>query len=97
MPTYLTLAKWTQKGIQNIKESPERLDAFKKLVEASGGKVKDFYLVMGKYDMALILEAPDDAAVAKTALATGSRGSVETETHRVFTEAEYRKIIGELP
>jgi len=42
MPTYITLAKWTQQGIQNIKESPKRLDAFKKFVEATGGKVKDF-------------------------------------------------------
>ena len=97
MPTYITLAKWTQQGVQNIKESPKRLDAFKKFVEASGGKVKDFYMVTGRYDMVLILEAPEDAAVAKVALGTASKGSVHTETLRAFTEAEYRKIVGELP
>jgi uncharacterized protein with GYD domain len=97
MPTYITLAKWTQKGIQNIKESPERLDAFKKFVEATGGKVKDFYMVMGQFDMVLVLEAPEDTAVAKNALATASKGSVVTETFRAFTEEEYRKIVSELP
>jgi uncharacterized protein with GYD domain len=97
MPTYITLAKWTQQGIQNIKESPERLDAFKKFVEATGGQVKDFYMVMGKYDMVLVIEAPEDAAVAKNALATSSKGSVVTETFRAFTEEEYRKIVSELP
>jgi uncharacterized protein with GYD domain len=96
MPTYITLAKWTQHGIQNIKESPKRLDAFKKFVKACGGKVKDFYMVTGHYDMVLVIEAPDDAAVARVALGTASGGSVQTETLRAFTEAEYRKIIGEL-
>jgi uncharacterized protein with GYD domain len=97
MPAYITLAKWTQQGIQKIKESPDRLDAFKKIVEASGGKVKAFYMVMGQYDMVLVLEAPEDAAVAGSALATASKGSVVTETFRAFTEEEYRKIIGGLP
>ena len=40
MPTYITLARWTQQGIEQIKESPARLDAFKQLVESAGGKVK---------------------------------------------------------
>jgi uncharacterized protein with GYD domain len=97
MPTYITLAKWTQQGIENIKESPKRLNAFKKFVKASGGRVKDFHMVTGHYDMVLVIEAPNDAAVAKIALGTASRGSVQTETLRAFTEAEYRKIIGELP
>jgi uncharacterized protein with GYD domain len=97
MPTYITLAKWTQQGIEKVKESPARLDAFKKLVESLGGKVKGFYIVTGHYDMVLITEAPDDAAVAKVSLATASKGSVTTETLHAFTEEEYRKIIAALP
>jgi uncharacterized protein with GYD domain len=34
---------------------------------------------------------------AKFALASGSQGSVRTETTRAFTEEEYRKIISGLP
>ncbi len=97
MPTYITLTKWTQEGMKKIKESPARLDAFKKLVQSVGGTVKGFYMVTGRYDMVLITEAPDDAAVAKVALATASKGSVISETLRAFTEEEYRKIIGTLP
>ena len=97
MSTYITLAKWTQQGIEKVKDSPARLDAFKKLVQSVGGTVKGFYMVTGRYDMVLILEAPDDAAMAKIALATASRGSVSTETLLAFTEEEYRKIIGVLP
>jgi uncharacterized protein with GYD domain len=97
MPTYITLARWTQKGIEQIKESPTRLDAFKQAVKSAGGTVKSFYMVTGQYDMVIVSEAPNDDAIAKVALATGSKGSVRSETLRAFTEDEYRKIIAGLP
>ncbi len=97
MPMYITLAKWTQEGVEKIKESPARLDAFKQLVKSAGGEVKGFYMVLGQYDIVTVTEAPDDEAVAKVALATASKGSLKTETLRAFTEDEYRKIIAALP
>jgi uncharacterized protein with GYD domain len=97
MPTYITLAKWTQKGIESVKESPARLDSFKKIIQSLGGTLKGFYMVTGQYDMVIITEAPDDEAVAKAVLTTGSKGSISTETLHAFTEEEYRKIIAALP
>jgi uncharacterized protein with GYD domain len=93
MPTYLSLAHWTKEGVEKIKDSPARLDAARKAIESSGGKLKDFYMVMGQYDLALIVEAPDDATLARVNLLLASKGSVRTETLRAFTEDEYRKII----
>jgi uncharacterized protein with GYD domain len=93
MPTYLALAHWTKEGIEKIKESPSRLDAAKKAFESSGLKIKDFYMLIGRYDFALIVEAADDAALARAFLSVASKGSVRTETLRAFTEDEYRKII----
>jgi uncharacterized protein with GYD domain len=97
MPTYISLVRWTQKGIENIKESPSRLDAAKKAFQTAGGKLKEFYLVTGQYDMVVVAEFPDDETQAKATLATGSLGNVRTETLRAFTEDEYRKIIADLP
>ena len=97
MPTYISLLNFTRKGIENIKESPRRLEAAKEAFQAFGGEFKAFYLVMGRYDMVLIGEAPDDEAAAKVALAMGSRGAIKTESFRAFDESEYRKIIGALP
>jgi uncharacterized protein with GYD domain len=97
MPTYIVLARWTQQGIEKIKESPARLDAFKQLVKSVGGTVKGFYMVTGQYDMVIVCEAPNDDAIAKVALVTGSKGSVRSETLRAFAEDEYRKIIAALP
>jgi uncharacterized protein with GYD domain len=96
MPTYIALLKWTSQGLQNIKNSPARLDAAKKGFEAAGTKLKDFYMVTGRYDMVCIIEAPDDVALARGILASTSQGSITSETIRAFTEEEYRKIIGGL-
>ena len=97
MPTYITLAQWTQKGIENVKESPNRLDAAKKLFKEAGGEIKEFYLTMGQYDMVVIGEAPDGETAARMNLKLGSKGSIRTETLRAFTEDEYRKIIAAVP
>jgi len=97
MATYIVLNSWTQRGIEQVKESPARLDAAKQAAQAMGAEIKAFYLVMGRYDMVIVAEAPDDETVAKLALATGAQGTVRTETLRAFTEDEYRKIIGSLP
>jgi uncharacterized protein with GYD domain len=96
MPTYLSLLNWTDQGIKNIKDSPKRLDAVKKAIKGIGGEVKAFYMLQGAYDLALILEAPNDEALAKLLLKVGAAGNVRTTTMKAYPEAEYRKILGEL-
>jgi uncharacterized protein with GYD domain len=97
MPTYVTLIRYTDQGIRNIKESPARLDAAKKVFQAAGGEIKSFYLALGKYDAIVVSEGPNDEAAIKVSLSLGSQGNVRTETLRVFNEAEYRKLISGLP
>ena len=96
MPTYLSLMRWTKEGLEKIKDSPSRVEAGKKAVEAAGGKVCGFYMLMGQYDMALIVEAPDDTTLARISLALSTNGATRSETLRAFTEDEYRKIISSL-
>jgi uncharacterized protein with GYD domain len=96
MPTYIAFLKWTPQGLQNIKQSPTRLDAARKGFEAAGVKMKDFYMVTGRYDMVAVCDAPDDAALAKALLSSTSQGSITSETCRAFTEDEYRRIISGL-
>lgn len=97
MPTYISLVSYTQKGIENIKESPARLGRVKAAMKAAGGEFKAFYLTMGHYDMVVISEAPNDEVYATTMLAIGATGAVRSETLKAFTEDEYRKIIAAIP
>ena len=97
MPTYVVLNNWTDQGIRSVKDSPKRLDATKKAIEAAGGKVLGYYLTMGRYDSVLIVEGPSDEAAATLALSAGSQGSIRTETLKAFPENEYRRIIAKIP
>lgn len=96
MSTYISLLRYTQKGIESIKESPGRLDAARKAFEKTGAKLKDFYLVSGRYDAVVISEASDDVTAAKASLSMATQGNVRTETLRAFTEEEFRKIVSAL-
>ena len=97
MPSYLSLINWTEQGIGNVKESPARLDAAKQAVEAAGGRMIFFYMTMGEYDLAMLIEVPNDETAASVLLALGSQGSIRSTTMRAFTEEEYRTIIDNLP
>ena len=97
MPTYMTLIQYTQQGIRSIKDSPIRLDTAKTLYKSLGAEIKSFYLAMGRQDVIVVSEAPDDETATKLILTIGSGGAIRTETFRVFTEDEYRKLISELP
>jgi uncharacterized protein with GYD domain len=96
MAQYIILADWTEQGIAKVKESPKRLDAARKLAKKLGAKAGDFYMTIGKHDMLLHLEAPDDATVAKFVLSLAGGGNVRTTTLKAFSEAEYRKILAAL-
>lgn len=97
MAKFISLVNYTGKGIEKIKDSPNRLDAFKQLCESMGVTVDGFFLTMGRYDVVIIVDAPDLKTAAKVVLTTGSAGAVSTETLPAFTEAEFRQVVSELP
>ncbi len=98
MQTYISLVRYTDQGVRNIKQSPERLDAAKKAFKAMGGELKQWYLAMsGHYDAVVVSEFPDAETAEKATLVIESLGSIRTEGFRAFTEDEYRKLIAALP
>ena len=97
MPTYITLISYTQEGIANMKDSPDRLEKAKQAIKAAGGEMKAFYLTMGHYDAVSISEAPDDESYARIILTLAGAGAIRTQTLRAFTEEEYKRIVAGLP
>ena len=97
MPSYLSLINWTDQGVKNIKQSPQRLDAAKAAIQAAGGRMIFFYLTMGQYDLVTLTEFPNDDAAARFLLAIGSMGNIRSTTLKAFTEDEFRNLIASLP
>lgn len=96
MPTYVILSNYTDQGIRSIKDAPKRMETMKSTVEKAGGKLISTYSLMGQYDRLLILEAPNDEAVATISLHMGMLGNVRTTTLKAFTNDEFVKIVNKL-
>jgi uncharacterized protein with GYD domain len=96
MATYLSLFNWTEQGIRTVKESPKRLDATRRALKKLGGELKAFYMLQGHYDGVLIFDLPNEDAMTKFLLTTGSAGNVRTTTLRAFNEEEFLKHIAAL-
>jgi len=96
VPAYIMLANWTDQGARQVKDSPKRLDAAKKVLIEMGGEFKAVYMTMGDYDLVAVYEAPDDAVAARFTLLLSQMGSVRTRTLKAFPEAAYREIINSL-
>jgi len=97
MPTYIMLMKLTDQGRKDIKGAPQRIEQGAKTAEAMGGKLIDFYTVMGEYDYVLIGECPSDEVMMTFLLGLGSLGNVRTTTLRAFTKEQLAGMIKKLP
>jgi uncharacterized protein with GYD domain len=80
MATYVLLSTLTDDGAETITKNPERIREVSAEVEKMGVKVKDQYALLGPYDFLTIVEADDNAAVARISAHLGARGSVKITT-----------------
>ena len=96
MSTYICLCNWTQGGMEYVRESPARLDAARQEWEKEGATIREIFMTLGQYDLVFVVEAPDDATLAKVLLAQASKGGLRATPLRAFSETEYREIIGSL-
>jgi uncharacterized protein with GYD domain len=91
--TYVTLANWTQQGAQNYGEAINRAEEFTKLVENSGGSVRELVWTLGEYDSLAIVDFPDDETAVAALLRMGAKGQIRTQTMRAFDADEMSGII----
>ena len=97
MATYIILVNFTDQGIRNVKQSPERAKALSAAGAKLGIKMKDAYWTMGAHDAVLIADAPNDEAMTALALSVGSLGNIRTQTMRAYSADEMNKILAKLP
>ena len=77
MPYYILLSNLTDEGWKTIREKPERIKEVNKELEAFGVRVVNQYAVLGPYDFASIVEAPDNKTIGRVSIELGSRGTVK--------------------
>ena len=67
-------------GFARLRENPERLREVNVEVEAMGVEVIEQYALLGPYDFLNILDAPDEATVAKVVTNLAARGTLKSVT-----------------
>jgi uncharacterized protein with GYD domain len=90
----MLLCNYTDQGVRTIKEMPARREASRAKAKKLGVEIKDAWLALGAYDFILQLEARDEETVAKFVLSLAAMGNLRTTTLRLFTDADYEKIVG---
>ena len=95
VPTYVSLMNFTDQGISNVKESPQRADSAAELAQKHGGSVQ-LYWTVGPYDLVAILEAPDDESATAFLLEAASLGNVRSTTLRAYDREEMSSILERL-
>jgi len=96
MVTHVVLVNFTAKGIEHVKESPDRAATFVEVAGRSGVEVEGLFWTAGNYDGVLLLSAPDDQTAAAATLSLGRGGYVQTQTLRAFDREEIQTILGKL-
>ena len=95
MPTYILLTTLTAQGLQTLKSNPERLREVNRDVEELGARVLHQWATLGQYDFVNVVDAPDNAAIAKVSVALGARGSAKLQTLSALTIDEYLGTLDE--
>jgi uncharacterized protein with GYD domain len=96
MATYVTLASFTEQGIRNVQDSPDRLGAFRAMAQKLGVTIKSVHYTVGAYDIVTVVEGSDEA-VTSALLKLGSLGNIRTQTMRAFSPEEIETIISKMP
>jgi uncharacterized protein with GYD domain len=95
MPFYLQRFKFATASMKALIAKPKnRRDAAKKIIEAHGGKLHEYYLAFGEYDVVLVAEYPDNAAATAISLTVGASGAFSGgETTPLITMEEAVKAM----
>ncbi len=79
MPLYLLQVAYTPEAwVTLIRKPQDRIEAVRPAVRKLGGKVPTEYFAFGKYDLAAVLDMPDNVSAAAFSIAASAGGAVRS-------------------
>jgi uncharacterized protein with GYD domain len=97
MLTYVTLYKFTEQGIKNIKDTTKRAAAAQGAIEKLGGRLITLMWTQGRYDLVSISEFPDEDTATAWTISLAMLGNVSSETLRAFSATDVERILSKVP
>ena len=96
MATFVALVSFTEQGVQAIEHTVDRATAFEKAVAQAGGKVRDLFWTLGRYDGVIVFDAPNAETATAIELSLARKGNVHTQTLPAFDKAQMPGILGKM-
>ena len=95
MPLYMVQFSYTSEAWAALARNPEdRSEAVRGLAQSMGARLVSFHYSFGDYDGVLMLEAPDEKAVASMVLASVSAGHVKSiKTTTLLTVEDTMEVL----
>ena len=97
MPSYVTLFKWTEQGISDVKGTVDRSEQARQAITSLGGALEALYWTQGAYDLVAVVTWPDEETAQAFLLTTARQGNLRSETLRAFSAEEMTRIIAKMP
>ena len=91
---YIVLGQFTDQGVKNVADTIKRAEKLREMGQKAGAAITEVYWTLGHYDIATIVEAPDDATLTALLLSVGKLGNVRTQTLRAFSASEMQGVLG---
>jgi uncharacterized protein with GYD domain len=92
MAINVSLVNFTDQGIRNIKDSPQRARAFRELCKQQGVQVRDMLWTTGPYDLVVITEGPEEA-LTSVLLSVAKLGNVRTQSLRAMDQETWQRVL----
>ncbi len=96
MSRYVILCKFTEKGITNVQQSPDRADALRAAGEKMGIKVTSPLWTAGPYDALCMFESPDEATASAFVLGIAKLGNITTTLMPAYDAAAFKAILAKM-
>ncbi len=92
MAKYLMLGKYSTESLKEI--SAGRTKRAIEMIEKSGGKVISIYMLLGNYDIALIVDLPSNSEATKVSVSLSKSTNIGFTTFPAMTVEEFDKLVG---
>jgi uncharacterized protein with GYD domain len=91
MATFFMLGKYSLQGLMGI--SVRRTNECNKLVKKLGGNVKSIYALLGKYDLAIIVDFPNSKEAMRASVELAKKTGIAFTTSEAICVKEFDKLM----
>lgn len=92
MAKFLMLGKYSVDGVKGI--AAQRTKKAVKIIQKNGGKVHAMYALLGRHDLAFIVEFPGNAGAMTASIAMTKLTGIGFTTYPAIPVEDFDKILG---